>query len=154
KKRNKEGKLWAAMQLEDLVGSMEAMVFASSFEQIGANLVEDKPMLIRGMVLPEENAPPKLSIKDVTLLENARVYYPTLIGIKIWLDRNGVDDKASALSDLFRKKPGQTEVRLRLERSRDFSLLLDVDTKVRPDKEFKAELQRICGPESLEIISG
>ncbi|MEO8663130.1 MAG: DNA polymerase III subunit alpha, partial [Bryobacteraceae bacterium] len=26
KKRNKEGKLWAAMQLEDLVGSMEAMV--------------------------------------------------------------------------------------------------------------------------------
>jgi len=30
---------------------------------------------------------------------------------------------------------------------------MDVTTKVRPDKEFRAELERICGPESMEILA-
>jgi len=28
-----------------------------------------------------------------------------------------------------------------------------VATKVRPDREFRAELERICGPESLEVLA-
>jgi DNA polymerase-3 subunit alpha len=154
RKRSKEGKLWASMQLEDLQGSVEAMIFAMAYEQIGTQIVEDKAVLVRGQVLPEENAPPKLSIKSMTPLDNASVSYPALISIKVWLDRNGMEDKAAALNQLFHRKPGQTEVRFRLEKSRDFQVLLDVDAKVRPDKEFKAELARICGPESLEILAG
>ena len=62
-------------------------------------------------------------------------------------------DKAQALNQLFANKPGETEVRLRLEKSRDFSVILDVTRKVRPDKEFWAEVERICGPESVEILA-
>jgi DNA polymerase-3 subunit alpha len=54
---------------------------------------------------------------------------------------------------LFARKPGATEVRLRLEKRRDFSVILDVPAKVRPDKEFCAELARICGPEALEVLA-
>jgi hypothetical protein len=28
-----------------------------------------------------------------------------------------------------------------------------VSTKVRPDKEFRAEVERICGPESVEVLA-
>ena len=49
--------------------------------------------------------------------------------------------------------PAETEVRLRLEKRRDFSVILDVAAKVRPDKEFCAELARICGPEALEVLA-
>jgi DNA polymerase-3 subunit alpha len=59
-----------------------------------------------------------------------------------------------ALSELFERKPGNTEVRLRLEKSRDFTVILDISTKVRPDKEFRAEVERICGPEALEVLAG
>ena len=45
------------------------------------------------------------------------------------------------------------EVRLRLEKPRDFSVILDVTPRVRPDKEFWAEVERICGPESMEILA-
>ncbi len=53
---------------------------------------------------------------------------------------------------LFRKT-GSTEVRFRLEKPRDFSVIMDVEQKVRPDREFRAELERICGPESMEILA-
>ena len=62
-------------------------------------------------------------------------------------------DLADLLSQLFARKRGETEVRLRLEKPRDFSVILDVAPKVRPDKEFWAEVERICGPESVEVLA-
>jgi DNA polymerase-3 subunit alpha len=153
RKRNKEGKLWAAMRLEDRTGSVEAMVFTTQYDRLLMALVEDQAVLVRGMVLPEENAPPKISVQDIVPLEVARVNLPTLISIRIPVGANGTVDKAEALNQLFTRKRGETEVRLRLEKPRDFSVILDVTPKVRPDKEFWAEVERICGPESVEILA-
>ena len=110
-------------------------------------------MLVRGLVLPEENAPPKISIQEIVPLEVARINLPSLISIRVPV--NGVDgsERATALRNLFAQKPGDTEVRLRLEKSRDFSVILDVTAKVRPDKEFCAEIARICGSEAMEILA-
>ncbi|HEV8145675.1 MAG TPA: DNA polymerase III subunit alpha, partial [Bryobacteraceae bacterium] len=154
RKRNKEGKLWAAMQIEDLEGAVDGMVFSTQYERLLSSLNEDQAVLVRGLVLPEDNAPPKISIQDIVPLAVARVNLPSLISIRVPV--NGMDDagRASALHKLFEGKPGQTEVRLRLEKSRDFSVILDVGAKVRPDKEFCAEVARICGSEALEILAG
>ena len=54
---------------------------------------------------------------------------------------------------VFSAKPGDTEVRLRLEKPRDFSVILDVTVKVRPDKEFCAEVSRLCGAEAMEVLA-
>jgi len=153
RRRNKEGKLWAAMQLEDLKGAVEAMVFTTQYDRLLTSLVEDKAVLVRGLVLPEDNAPPKLSIQEITPLEVARVNLPTLISIRVSLASNGNGDKAGALQQLFTRKQGDTGVRLRIEKPRDFSVILDVPAKVRADKEFKAEVERICGPESMEVLA-
>jgi DNA polymerase-3 subunit alpha len=107
-------------------------------------------VLVRGLVYPEENAPPKISVQEIVPLENARIAMPSLISIRVPM--TGKAD-ASALHELFARKPGKTEVRLRLEKSKDFSVILDVAEKVRPDKEFKTELARICGPEALEVLA-
>jgi DNA polymerase III subunit alpha len=66
----------------------------------------------------------------------------------------GGSDRAGSLRALFDQKPGETEVRLRLEKSRDFSVILDIAVKVRPDKEFCAEVARICGAEAMEVLGG
>jgi len=153
-KRNKEGKMWAAFQLEDLEGAVDAMVFSTQFERLAPALQEDKAMLVRGLVLPEESGPPKISVQDIIPLENARVNLPSLISIKVPLNGSGEAKRAAALHELFGRKPGETEVRLRLEKSRDFSVILDVSAKVRPDKEFRAEVARICGTEAMEILAG
>ena len=112
---------------------------------------------MRGLVLPEENAPPKISVQDIVLLEIARVRLPSLISIRVPVNGavvNGQPTRVPTLfPNLFARKPGKTEVRLRLEKRRDFSVILDVPAKVRPDKEFCAELARICGPEALEVLA-
>ncbi|MFY9725451.1 MAG: DNA polymerase III subunit alpha [Bryobacteraceae bacterium] len=154
RKRNKEGKPWVALTIEDQQGSVDGMVFASSYERLAPQVVEDQAVLVRGLILPEENAPPKVSVQDIVPLEVARVDMPSVISIRVWLGRNGGTDKAAALDQLFKRKPGETQVRLRLEAPSDFSVLLDVPAKVRPDKEFRAALEAICGAECLERVAG
>ncbi|HLK48609.1 MAG TPA: DNA polymerase III subunit alpha [Bryobacteraceae bacterium] len=154
RKRNREGKPWAALSIEDRTGSVEAMVFAASYERLAPQVVEDTAVLVRGLVLPEENAPPKISIQDIVALDNARVDMPAVIAIRVWLGRNGKADKAHALEELFKRKPGDTQVRLRLEMPREFSVLLDVPARVKPDKEFRSMVEDICGPEAIEKLAG
>lgn len=105
--------------------------------------------------MPEEGALSKISIKDVIALENARVNLPSMISIRVRVNAAGGEDETIApkLADLFGRKPGGAEVRLKIDKSKDFSVLMDLHTKVRADKEFKAELEKICGPDSLEIMS-
>jgi len=155
RRRNKEGKLWASFQLEDWYGNAECMCFASAFEQLESSLAEDTPVLIRGNALPEENGPSRISVKEVTPLANVRVSLPRLISIKVPLGSrpNTPLDRASELNSLFQTKQGEAEVRLRLEKPRDFSVILDVQARVRPDREFCAEVERICGPQALEVLA-
>lgn len=154
RRRNRDGKPWASMHIEDRLGSVEAVVFTTSYERVQEFLSEDLPVMVRGSVLPEENAPPKISVQDIVPLDVARVALPSLISIRVWLGPNGGEtDKAAALERLFRRKPGETAVRLRLEKPRDFAVLLDVEARVRPDREFQAEVERICGPEAIEILA-
>jgi DNA polymerase-3 subunit alpha len=116
--------------------------------------VEDRAVLLRGSVLPEESGPPKISVQEIVPLDVARVPLPSLISIRVPLSREAGSGSglAAALIELFQKKPGDTEVRLRLERPRDFSVILDVSQKVRPDREFRQEVERMCGPEAIEIL--
>ncbi len=104
RKRNKDGKPWAAMHLEDRTGSVEAMVFSTQYDRLLTSIVEDKAMLVRGLVLPEENGPPKISVQDIVPLEVARVNHPSLISIRVGVGANGAVDKAEALNQLFAKK--------------------------------------------------
>jgi DNA polymerase III subunit alpha len=154
RKRNKEGKPWAAMMIEDSKGTLEALCFATSYERLASQIVEDQAVMVRALVLPEENTAPKISVQDIVALDNARIDMPSVIAIRVWLGRNGSTDRAQALEELFRRKPGDTQVRLRLESPRDFSILLDVPAKVRPDREFKAGVEQICGPEAIEKVAG
>ena len=154
RRRNREGRLWASFQLEDLTGRVDAMVFSNQYEAVAQFLSEDAAVYVRGVALPEDSGEVKISVQDLVPLENARVDLPTLISIRVRLGANGSGaSPAEELSDLFRRKPGAAEVRLRLEKAADFSVILDVPSRVRADKEFQAEVERICGPEALEILA-
>jgi DNA polymerase-3 subunit alpha len=151
RRRNKEGKLWAAMQLEDMAGSIDAVLFTTNYERLLDQLVEDKAVLVKATVLPEESGPPKISVQDIIPMEVAGVQYPTLISIRVPLGKR--PEAAGSLWELFARKSGDTAVRLRLEKAGDFSLVLDLSEKVRPDREFRQDLERICGPGSYEVLA-
>ncbi len=154
RKSNREGKYWATMKVDDGRGTAEAMVFASKYEDLLSTIKEDAAVFIRAAVLPEEGGPPKLSIQEMIKLEDARVDLPSLISIRMWLKDETSTERVAALSELFLRKQGTTDVRFRLEKPRDFSVVMDVPkTKVRPDREFRAEVEKICGPEAMEVLA-
>jgi DNA polymerase-3 subunit alpha len=153
RKTTKEGKHWALAKFDDGHGTVDAMVFSTRYEELLPQLKNDSAVLLKATVMREEDAPPKLNVQDITPLDDARVDLPTLISIRVWIKEEAGVEKAEALNELFRRKQGGAEVRLRLEKPRDFSITLDVETKVRVDREFRAAVEKICGPECMEVLA-
>jgi DNA polymerase III subunit alpha len=149
RKRNQKQELWAAMQLEDLHGTIDCMVFASKFADLSKELEEDKAVMVTAKVLVDEGSAPRLSIQDLVALDNARVKLPAMVMLRIRLT-NDEDARSAAFEELVRRKPGPASVRVVLEKSRDFSLTLDLTSKVRADKEFQGELAKLFGSTSFE----
>ncbi len=152
RKRNREGKPWAVMQLEDREGATEALLFTTQYERLLSMLEEDRAVLVRATALPEEGVATKVSVQEIVPLDLVRVPMPSLVAVKVRLGKNGID-RASELSRLFSEKPGETHVRLKLESPGDFSVLLDIPAMVRPDRGFRAELERICGADAMETLA-
>lgn len=149
RKRNQKGELWAAMQLEDLRGNVDAMVFAKQYDGLVKTLQEDLAVLAIAKVMVDEGAPPRLNIQDLIPLDNARVKLPSMLNLKVKLN-GGEEERSRAFQELIARKPGPAAIRIVLEKARDFSLTLDLTTKVRVDKEFKSELAKIYGSTSFE----
>ncbi|MDX2269716.1 MAG: DNA polymerase III subunit alpha [Bryobacter sp.] len=149
RKRNQKGELWSALQLEDLYGNVDAMVFASKFKQLEETLREDLAVLAIAKILVDEGAPPRLSIQDLIPLDNARVRMPSMVQVRVrFHERESA--RADALKKLIEAKPGPASLRLVLERPYDFSLTLDLPSKVRADREFRQELARLFGAQAVE----
>jgi DNA polymerase III subunit alpha len=149
-RRTKEGKPWASFQLEDLSGTVECVVFASAYEEVVKFLQEDSPVMVKGAMLDEG----KVLAQELVPLTLAHVPLPSLISIRVPVGRGPQDSqRATALHELFDRKPGPTMVRLRLEKLAEYSVVLDLESKVRPDREFRSQIEKICGPEALEVLA-
>ncbi len=152
RKRNREGRPWASAALEDLTGSVDLLVFANQFEELAPQLVDDRAVLIRGSVRAEEGSPPKVSVREIVPLDNARVSLPAQIALTVRLDGEASGEETAAkLRELFAGKPGETDVLLRLLRKNDFLVLYDVAARVKPDREFRQRVEAICGKGALEL---
>ncbi len=86
----------------------------------------------------------------------ARVPSPTQVSITVRLGKtngkaNG-NEVAERLHELFQNKPGETDVRLRLLRSKDFLVSYDLAVRVQADREFIRAIEDICGAGSLEVV--
>jgi DNA polymerase-3 subunit alpha len=150
-KRNREGKLWASAQLEDLSGTIDLLVFTTTYESLRTALVADEAVLVRGSVRPDEAGPPKVAVSDIVPLDNARIRLPRQVYMNVRLN-NGAGDVSQRLVELFHRKPGETDVCFRLERRGDFVVLLDSGLRVRADREFCAAAEAILGSGAVEIV--
>ena len=152
RRKNREGRAWASAVLEDRQGNVELLVFANQYEAIQDQLEVDRPVRVTGSIRIETGAKPKVSVDQVTRLSDVRVPLPEQVSITV--DLRGGPQEASAVSgrlaDLFTKFPGQTDVRLRLQRSQDFRLIYDIASRVHAGRKFRAQVEEICGSGSIE----
>jgi DNA polymerase III subunit alpha len=133
---------------------VELLVFANQYEDLA-------PMLRTGRcscaakVRADEASAPKVSVEEIVALDNAAVKVPAAIAITVRLG-NGFGDPATAarkLRELFESKPGDTDVRLRLLRRKEYLVSYDLADRVRADRSFRRAAEAIFGEGSLEVTA-
>jgi len=107
RKQTRKGDLMAVFQLEDLVSSIEVMVFPKSMGDIGHKLVEDSVILATGRI-DKRDETPKLILRDLERFDAISDESPP---VRLKVDPNRLDDQlVRELRTLFNEFPGDSDV--------------------------------------------
>src|SRR5258708_1951810 len=150
--KSKKGDFYAQAALEDLAGSIEMLVFPDAYRKLQDKVKMEVPVLVRGGVRIEEGANPKLTVNDITPLEQAKIPLPRSLRIRIPLDKaseNTVDE----LHLLFSQRKGEAKVLFDVERAGDFMVVMEAEGyNVLPDRSFVNRVQELCGRDAIRVI--
>jgi len=110
------------------------------------------PVLIKGGVRIEEGANPKLTVSDISALEDAKVPLPRSLRIRIPLDQTS-ENVVDELHLLFSQRKGDAKVLFDVERQGDFMVVMEAEGyNVLPDRNFMARVQELCGRDAVRVI--
>jgi len=150
--KSKKGDFYAQGALEDMLGTVEMVVFPDAYRKLGDKVKLEVPVLVRGGLRVEEGSNPKLMVNDIQTLEDAKVPLPRSLRIRIPLDSANeatVDD----LHLLFAQRKGEAKVLFDVERQGDFMVVMEAEGyNVQPDRNFIARVEELCGRGAVRII--
>ena len=171
-KYTKNDKVMAFLSLEDMVGTLEIIVFPSQYEKYGTLLMEDAKVFIKGRVSVEENRDAKLIVEQVIPFEQAtnrkpaytpnRTFKPnaskqvakkTTVPDGIWIQFTNAEqyqEQEQALKELIQSNKGQENIVIYLKESKAIKLLGE-DCRVNSTEEFCTMLGSHFGAENVKI---
>ncbi len=147
RKITKNGDPWATVTLEDLEGSIDVLLFPSSYRLAAPYLVEDAIIRVRGQLDTERDAS-QLRGQEVTVPDlDKGSDGPVVISLPSTRCTGPV---VQQLRDVLITHPGLTEVRLQLL-SRDATRLMRLgdNLRVTPSPALFADLKQLLGPGCL-----
>jgi DNA polymerase III subunit alpha len=151
-KSKRDQKLYAQASLEDASGKIDLICFARDYERLCDQLKIEAPVIIRGTIMKEEEAAPKISISGVQSLEEVQVKLPTGIRIRINLDRAS-DDILAALKSAAAAAPGPGKVMLHLERKGEYAVILEPEEmSVAADRGWIERVEELTGKGSVQPV--
>lgn len=112
-KYTKNEKVMAFLQVEDLVGSVEVIVFPKDYERYGNMVMEDSKVFIKGRVSVEEDKDAKLVCEQITTFEQ--------MPKKLWIKfptREAYESRKDELFDILRESEGKDNVVIYVENPR------------------------------------
>jgi DNA polymerase III subunit alpha len=146
RKWTKKGDLMAVFVLEDLGGSIEAMVFPRTMSEIN-HLLNDDAIVVCKVRVDKRDDLPKLIIMELELFD-AEVS-DTADPVNIQLPERGLpDDKFTALRELLAEYPGKSEVFIYLG---EVQYKLPGDMRVNSRSGLVGELRVLLGPDAIRL---
>ena len=150
--KSRKGEMYAQATLEDMSGSVDMLVFPEAYRRLGDKLRVEVPVLVRGGVRVEEGSNPKLTVSDVTPLEQARPKLPHALRIRVPLE-TATESTIDALHQLCRERHGEAKLLFDLERAGDFMVVMEAEGyNVQPDRAFISQVEQLCGRGSVRVI--
>ena len=151
-KAKRSGEMYAQACLEDTTGKIDLIAFPRDYEKLADKLKIDVPVLVKGQLRGEEDAVPKLSISNITALEDVKIKTPDALRIRVPLHH---PDAAllEKLLDICRTTPGDGKVLLDLEEPGEFCAVLEPKgMKVCADRLFVDRVEDLVGAGGVKII--
>lgn len=112
-KYTKNDKVMAFLTLEDLVGSIEVVVFPRDYEKNSTKLIEDAKVFITGRVSAEEDKDAKLICEQITFFED--------VPRKVWIKfptKEAYEERQKELEELLWEHEGKDSVVIYIENIR------------------------------------
>jgi DNA polymerase-3 subunit alpha len=151
--KSKKGDFYAQGTLEDMLGSVEMIVFPEAYKKIGDKVKLELPVLVRGGLRIEEGVNPKLTANEIMPLEDAKVPLPRSLRIRIPVDTAN-ETTIDQLHDLFNQRKGEAKVLFDVERQGDFMVVMEAEGyNVHPDRNFMARVEELCGRGAVRVIN-
>lgn len=146
-KYTKQDKIMAFLTVEDLVGSIEVIVFPNAYEKYSSKLLEENKVFIEGRVQVEDERDGKLICESVTAFDE--------IPRKVWLkfpDRDTYINKEAELFDAIYDSEGIDNVVIYIEETRQ-KKVLPPNKNIKADSTILDKLRGLFGEENVRVIS-
>ncbi len=151
-KSRRDQRLYAQAALEDATGKIELICFARDYERLAQHLKIEAPVLVRGTLMGDEDAAPKIAISQVQPLEDVQVKLPTGVRIRINLDRVS-EEMLAGLKSAADAAPGPGKVMLHLEKRGEYAVILEPEgMSVSADRGWVERVEELVGKGTVQAL--
>ena len=151
-KSKRDQKLYAQAALEDATGKIELICFSRDYERLQGQLKIEAPVLVRGVLMGDEDAAPKISVSSVQALEEVQVKLPTGIRIRINLDR-ATEEMFAGVKNAADAAPGPGKVMVQLEKKGEYAVILEPEgMSVAADKGWVERVEELVGKGTVQAL--
>ena len=145
-KYTKNEKVMAFLQIEDLVGTVEVIVFPGQYERYGSRITEDSKVFIKGRISVEEEKDGKLICEQIMPFED--------IARKLWIKFSTKEEFEAHKEELFdalRHSEGRDNVIIYVENPKS-KYPLPANWNVKAGEELIAHLGELYGTENIRLV--
>ncbi|MDE7016245.1 MAG: DNA polymerase III subunit alpha, partial [Lachnospiraceae bacterium] len=145
-KYTKSEKVMAFLQLEDLLGSVEVIVFPRDYERNADKLIEDRKVFIQGRVSAEEEKDAKLICEKITAFDE--------IPKKLWIKfptKELFEEKEAELLASLHDSEGKDSVVIYIENPKAMKTL-PPNQNVNADDKLIDRLENLYGKENIKVV--
>jgi DNA polymerase III subunit alpha len=151
-KSRRDQRLYAQASLEDASGKIELICFARDYERLAQQLKIEAPVVVRGQLMGDEEAAPKIAVSQVQSLEEVQVKLPSGIRIRINLDR-ATEEMLAGLKCAADVAPGPGKVMLQLEKKGEYAVILEpAGMSVAADRGWVERVEELVGKGTVQAI--
>ena len=152
--RTKKEELMAFVQLEDMFGRVEVIIFPSVYSGCQELLNDDRPVMVQGKVQQDEKGV-KVLADTIIAAENAEKMWTAKVQFNI--DAQHTDkDALTELRDILRRHPGDCQgvIRFIMGEAVETIVAMDEKWRLQPGENLTREVNGLLGYPAVETLCG
>jgi DNA polymerase-3 subunit alpha len=150
--KSRNQKLYAQGALEDATGKIEVICFGRDYERLQEQLKIEAPVLVRGVLMGDDEAAPKISLISLQPLEDVEVKLPTGVRIRINLDRS-TEETLAALKSAADAAPGPGKVMIHMVKKGEYEVILEPEgMSVAADRGWVERVEELAGKGAVQSL--